>query len=173
MAEELKHPTKCRECGSGSLNWFAHKENKSGVQDGRLCMHDVRGIFVLGCDDCSATLAVVSADDIAAHLNTRAQLPSQGGEAVAWARQCDLDESDPAIFVAREEVQESGYVVPLYIHPADQVDGVVVSRELLQDLRDLAFDQVGHHRAAMGAYKQTRQSAMDSVLAQADALLRS
>lgn len=49
------------------------------------------------------------------------QLPSQGGEAVAWARQCDLDESDPAIFVAREDVQESGYVVPLYTHPADQV----------------------------------------------------
>ena len=65
--------------------------------------------------------------------------------------------------------------VPLYTHPADQVADdltmVKVSRELLQDLRDLAFDQVEHHRAAMGAYKQTRQSAMDSVLAQADALL--
>lgn len=65
--------------------------------------------------------------------------------------------------------------VPLYTHPADQVADdltmVKASRELLQDLRDLAFDQVEHHRAAMGAYKQTRQSAMDSVLAQADALL--
>ncbi len=40
-----------------------------------------------------------------------------GGDAVAWARQCDLDESDPAIFVAREEVQESGYVVPLFTRP--------------------------------------------------------
>lgn len=35
-------------------------------------------------------------------------------EPVAWARQCDLDESDPAIFVAREEVRESGYVIPLF-----------------------------------------------------------
>lgn len=65
----------------------------------------------------------------------------------------------------------------LYTHPADQVADdltmVKASRELLQDLRDLAFDQVEHHRAAMGAYKQARQSAMDSVLAQADALLRS
>lgn len=68
--------------------------------------------------------------------DVRAQLPSQGGEAVAWARQCDLDESDPAIFVAREEVQESGYVVALYTHPADQVEDdltmVKVSRELLE-----------------------------------------
>jgi hypothetical protein len=49
------------------------------------------------------------------------------GEAVAWARQCDLDESDPAIFVAREEVQESGYLVPLYATPPQPAEvGVLV-----------------------------------------------
>lgn len=123
--------------------------------------------------------------------NTRAQLPSQGGEAVAaqtrfrlpqkgspdWSpwHETRVSESQPA-----RCIDSQGFEVEyrlLYTHPADQVADdltmVKASRELLQDLRDLAFDQVEHHRAAMGAYKQTRQSAMDSVLAQADALLRS
>lgn len=100
-----------------------------------------------------------------------AQLPSQGGEA-AGEYTCGKYAGLPW-----EEIQWANGKPPangtkLYTHPADQVaDGVVVSLELLQDLRDLAFDQVEHHRAAMGAYKQTRQSAMDSVLAQADAKL--
>ena len=115
---------------------------------------------------------------------------SQGGEAVevvAWQ-----DTENPLYTTAERRVMHdwagNGYpivelmtvaqhqrIMAAATHPADQVEDdltmVKVSRELLQDLRDLAFDQVEHHRAAMGAYKQTRQSAMDSVLAQADALL--
>ena len=119
----------------------------------------------------------------------RAQLPSQGGEAVAWI--CTASRKDVSEFSSYWKSEDEAcewlahYVgrgckvtkTPLYTHPADQVADdltmVKASRELLQDLRDLAFDQVEHHRAAMGAYKQARQSAMDSVLAQADALLRS
>src|SRR5690606_17261411 len=41
-------------------------------------------------------------------------------QATLWARQCDLDEPDPAIFVAREQVEESGYVVPFYAAPIAQ-----------------------------------------------------
>lgn len=37
-----------------------------------------------------------------------------------WARQCDLDESDPALFVARERVEESGYTVPFFAEPRPQ-----------------------------------------------------
>ena len=116
---------------------------------------------------------------------------SQGGEAVEVVASIAVD----AEGVVRDFTLEPGLdrhpggytVTPLMTvaqhqrilaaatHPADQVADdltmVKVSRELLQDLRDLAFDQVEHHRAAMGAYKQTRQSAMDSALAQADALL--
>ena len=116
---------------------------------------------------------------------------SQGGEAVEVVASIAVD----AEGVVRDFTLEPGLdrhpggytVAPLMTvaqhqrilaaatHPADQVADdltmVKVPRELLQDLRDLAFDQVEHHRAAMGAYKQTRQSAMDSVLAQADALL--
>ena len=108
----------------------------------------------------------------------RAQLPSQGGEAVAWHTEDHLTDKSATTYdpeVAKRWRAKGWPVTPLYTHPADQVADdltmVKVSRELLQDLRDLAFDQVEHHRAAMGAYKQTRQSAMDSVLAQADALL--
>ena len=111
----------------------------------------------------------------------RTKLPSQGGEAVevvGWLggngihaeRQNATGAPFPLMTVAQHQ-----RILAAATHPADQVADdltmVKVSRELLQDLRDLAFDQVEHHRAAMGAYKQTRQSAMDSVLAQADALL--
>lgn len=136
MAEELKHPTKCRECGGSALSWFAHKENKSGVQDGRLCMHDVRGIFVLGCDDCHATVAVVSADRIADHLNARAQPPSQGGVAVAWRVTGRDGLTVTAQYPEWAEADCLLTITPLYTHPADQVEDdltmVKVSRELLE-----------------------------------------
>lgn len=127
----------------------------------------------------------------------RAQLHSQGGEAVAWREhsvnyakgekcpetietlQAAWDRDQELINDMRHEIARHKTRINRLEQrrrPADQVEDdlnmVKVSRELLQDLRDLAFDQVEHHRAAMGAYKQTRQSAMDSVLAQADALLR-
>jgi hypothetical protein len=49
-------------------------------------------------------------------------------------------------------------------------DKLLVDRELLQDLRDLAFDAVEQHRQAMGGYRAGRQARMDSVIAQADAV---
>ena len=57
--------TKCPECGSNQLSWFCHPHNKSDVVDGRLRMHDVGVNFVLGCDECSETVQVVSGDQIA------------------------------------------------------------------------------------------------------------
>lgn len=45
------------------------------------------------------------------------------------------------------------------------------SRELLQDLLDLAVDAVEHHRLAYAGYKQERQARMDSTIAEAIALL--
>ena len=41
----------------------------------------------------------------------------QGERQEVWARQCDLDESDPALFVSRERVEESGYTVRLTTAP--------------------------------------------------------
>ncbi len=74
-------PRECKACGGTSLTWFAQSENKSGVQEGRLRTHEVSSVFVLGCDDCSETLRVVSADKMAALLNNPAAQPQ--GEPVA------------------------------------------------------------------------------------------
>lgn len=60
--------TECRECGSTSLTWDTHNKNISQAQQGRLTTQDIRCQFVLGCDHCSETLAVVSADQVAAWL---------------------------------------------------------------------------------------------------------
>jgi len=138
---------------------------------------------VITCSKCECCTRVVfgEKEGLAESWNTRAQLPSQGGEAVAEYQQLsrygNWDRIDKVDFDLGMLGSCPEKFRALYTHPADQVADdltmVKVSRELLQDLRDLAFDQVEHHRAAMGAYKQTRQSAMDSVLAQADALLRS
>lgn len=64
----LKKITNCRECGGDSLTWQAVSNNKSGVAEGRLRTQDVGCTFVLGCDDCSETLALLSADHIASIL---------------------------------------------------------------------------------------------------------
>lgn len=65
---------KCRECGSTSLTWFATIEVVSGVQQNRLNTRDVACRFVLGCDNCSETLVVIGADNVASWLN-REQKP--------------------------------------------------------------------------------------------------
>lgn len=53
---------KCRECGGEDLLWSQHNSNKTGIAEGRLRTHEVTCSFVLGCEDCSETIAVISAD---------------------------------------------------------------------------------------------------------------
>ena len=62
----------CGNCGSSSLTWQTHNVIRLGcaVQQGRLNTNEVQAMFVLGCDDCSETIAVRNADDIARLLNT-------------------------------------------------------------------------------------------------------
>lgn len=65
--------------------------------------------------------------------NTRAQLPSQGGEAVAWMHSRSGAVATAATKSAMEDGSiPSGYDVPLYTHPVDQVAELV---ELLRDAR--------------------------------------
>ncbi|MGG5223461.1 hypothetical protein [Pseudomonas syringae pv. coryli] len=71
----------CRECGSSALIWFADYLNTSGVAEGRLRTNEVSCSFVLGCEDCSETLAVVKADDFPAYL-TELQLAQAGAAKV-------------------------------------------------------------------------------------------
>lgn len=60
---------KCQHCGSTQLRWSTHNENTSGVAEGRLRTHEISCIFVLGCDYCSETIEVCSAESIAYKLN--------------------------------------------------------------------------------------------------------
>lgn len=58
-------PAKCTDCGSIDLSWSASTITTSGVQDGRLRLSEVQSQFVLGCNFCSETLAVLSGDRVA------------------------------------------------------------------------------------------------------------
>ncbi|HEK0270605.1 hypothetical protein [Pseudomonas asiatica] len=62
---------KCKECGSESLTWQTHSRiyRGCGAQQGRLNTSDVECLFVLGCDECSETLATLSADQVAKLMN--------------------------------------------------------------------------------------------------------
>lgn len=60
--------THCRECQSKSLSWQTHNKNTSDVQQGRLNSNDIQCQLILGCDSCSETLAIISADRVAAWL---------------------------------------------------------------------------------------------------------
>lgn len=46
----------CNNCGSDDLEWMSCHETNSGVQDGRLCMHDIKTVYFLSCHNCSETL---------------------------------------------------------------------------------------------------------------------
>ena len=69
MSDTATDPTVCTECGGTKLSWGIGCENRGGCVDGRIRMSEVRGIFTLGCDECSETLLVVSSDEIAERLN--------------------------------------------------------------------------------------------------------
>ena len=62
----------CKECGSTHLTWQSSIVNRSNVQQGRLNTGDVECQFFLGCDECSETLATISADNVAGLMNASA-----------------------------------------------------------------------------------------------------
>lgn len=64
--------TTCRHCGGKALTWATSILNRSDVQQGRLNTRDVECVFYLGCDTCSETLALFSADRVADLVNTQA-----------------------------------------------------------------------------------------------------
>lgn len=59
---------KCPECKSNRLTWICMATNTGDVVDGRLRLHEIDVLFVLGCDDCSETVAVRSGADVATAL---------------------------------------------------------------------------------------------------------
>lgn len=55
----------CKECGSTNLFWDTCINICRSIPQGRLNTTDVECLFFLGCSECSATLATVTADKIA------------------------------------------------------------------------------------------------------------
>ncbi|MGP5893981.1 hypothetical protein [Pseudomonas aeruginosa] len=61
--------TPCKHCGSQDQSWHTHNVVRGPVQDGRLKVGEVECQFVLGCNRCSETLVVLSADRVADMMN--------------------------------------------------------------------------------------------------------
>jgi len=59
----------CKDCGSTRLSWTSHKTSVYGPQDGMLKMHDITIQFILGCDECYATLRMVPDDKMMNFIN--------------------------------------------------------------------------------------------------------
>lgn len=72
--------THCRHCGGHALTWATSIVNRSSVQQGRLNTNDVECMFYLGCDTCSETLAMFSADRLADVVNARIVEPRAATE---------------------------------------------------------------------------------------------
>lgn len=66
--------TQCKACGSKALTWLTQNTVQNGIQQNRLNTRDVICQFVLGCNYCSETLAIVSADKIADLMNASTEL---------------------------------------------------------------------------------------------------
>ena len=91
---KISEITECSECGSKSLTWGTHYKTNSGVPEGRLRSSEVQCLFVLGCDECSETLSIVSADKVAAALSAvtaerdqlRAEVEALRPDAERWSK---------------------------------------------------------------------------------------
>ncbi|QYW02195.1 hypothetical protein CPT_Sonora_094 [Stenotrophomonas phage Sonora] len=64
-------PETCRHCGSRNLEWDTARRAQGPVSEGRLKSSEVATLFILGCAECSETLQIVRAEDIAPLLAVR------------------------------------------------------------------------------------------------------
>lgn len=69
MTSNILSISSCKVCGSTRLAWRTSIVNPSDVQQGRLNTRDVDCQFFLGCEDCSETLATISANKVAGLMN--------------------------------------------------------------------------------------------------------
>lgn len=70
LLKPLTSVTSCKVCKGSNLTWDTYNKTNPDVQDGRLRSHDVKCFLFLGCDNCSETLAIVSADQVAVILTS-------------------------------------------------------------------------------------------------------
>lgn len=72
----MKTLSKCHACGSSDLIWFTLR-NTGGAQGEPLRMPEIAYDFILGCEECSETLRVLRAEDVAEYLTLLRTLPVQ------------------------------------------------------------------------------------------------
>lgn len=96
----------CKNCGGNRTSWFPTNRVNSVAVDGRLKSNEISCDFVLGCDECSETLKVVSADEVARQINMthgREQVPTI--KPLEWERGkifLTAKSVDGAVFTIRE-----------------------------------------------------------------------
>lgn len=58
----------CSFCGGTRLFWDWAAENAGSACDGRLRLSEIRTVFYLACEECSETLLILRAGQVAEHL---------------------------------------------------------------------------------------------------------
>ena len=102
--------TKCRNCGSYLNSYFTSNRVSSVAVDGRLKSSEISCDFILGCDECSETLRVVPADEIARQMNAALSSQVQGNRENAEPPVCSTTSAvDDATFSA--QVQDESEIV--------------------------------------------------------------
>ena len=97
----MNTPSKCRTCGSSDLIWFILR-NTGGAQGEPLRMPEIAYDFILGCKECSETLRVLRAEDVAEYLTLLRTLPAQGRAHSAAVSDAEAEQS------ASDDVFEEG-----------------------------------------------------------------
>lgn len=147
----MKTPSKCRACGSSDLIWFILR-NTGGAQGEPLRMPEIAYDFILGCKECSETLRVLRAEDVAEYLTLLRTLPARQGA-----------EEHEAVEVVGY-LNESGTYYPSmdsverYAPPGEQLQQLMT---VTQHERTLPAQERAQSAAVSGA--QAAQSASDDV----------
>ena len=97
----MNTPSKCRTCGSSDLIWFILR-NTGDAQGEPLRMPEIAYDFILGCKECSETLRVLRAEDVAEYLTLLRTLPAQGRAQSAAVSDAEAEQS------ASDDVFEEG-----------------------------------------------------------------
>ncbi len=67
----IEFKSECPNCESQNFSFEASTVNRSNVANGRLSGHDIEPVMILGCLDCSETVKVFPASEIAEFLNQK------------------------------------------------------------------------------------------------------
>lgn len=107
ISSELERRVKthrCRACGSEDLFWYASNKNHSDVTEGRLRTGDISCSFILGCNYCSETLLVLSADVLATGM-TKGLDPLYSIQLEGNLRKAEADKDRVLIWLAERDVR--------------------------------------------------------------------